>query len=205
MLLIPATVAVADGTEAAANSAPAATPPCLVDAEHAGPLNVGLLAAPAGNAIEATCRRGRLESLSIVLAPGKETTIELGVTSRAGRAHEIDIVAVAAAGASTSWLTVQGDLERVASDQPLPVVLQVHASDLEPETTHHLLLEFSLADGERRPTVGLPVTLNIAQEQPLFRNRFEVDPVLGQFSYRSSTPRHRPGTTAGPVAAGTGE
>ncbi|AKS42288.1 hypothetical protein [Wenzhouxiangella marina] len=54
--------------------------------------------------------------------------------------------------------------------------------------THALELFVLLHNGEQRWSMTLPIEVRVDEEQPLFRNRFEIDPVIGQFSQNDSSP-----------------
>ena len=52
-----------------------------------------------------------------------------------------------------------------------------------------LILSIDLHDGQNRLAISTRLEVTVGEEAPLFRERFEIEPVIGQFSYRPSNPR----------------
>jgi hypothetical protein len=158
-------------------------------------------------AVTVACRDGRVESLAISLAPGTGNRIELGVIYHGEQVGPLKIRAVRASDGDSEddpgWITVQSEAEGTQPGHIATVSLVLETgSQFEPGSVRQLQLEFSVDEG--RETLVVPVRLNVTEERPLFRSRFEVDPVLGQFSYRPSGRRtHRLTDTY--TAAGGGE
>lgn len=151
------------------------------------------------------CRHGRIESLAITLPPGSESRIELGLVYRSERAAPLTVRVAAPADsnpdADLGWLAAATDVAEAGVDRAVPVSVTVRAGRrFEPGSIHRLQVEFVV--GDNRASALLPVTLTVGDESPLFRSRFEVDPVLGQFSYRPAKTRSRGMVSSLPVAAG---
>lgn len=150
-----------------------------------------------GEAVAAGCREGGLESLSVTLPPGAEATLELGVMYRGERAGPLSIRTAAISEGDAddqepeddaAWIAAHSDTTQLQPGRLTSVSLVVDADrGLEPGSVHRIQIEFSVGDGPAQLIV--PVSLKVLDDQPLFRDRFEVDPVLGQFSYRPSKTR----------------
>lgn len=127
--------------------------------------------------IEALCDERGLTELDLAVQPGQ--TIEL-------RLHlhqdQMQTVAVGTNGLQADWLET-GRANRLADDA-WSVELTINGRQLTtPETRVEQVLELTLETSEGVLKWQVPIRLLVLEEVPLFRNRFEVDPVLGQFSY----------------------
>jgi len=153
--------------------------------------------------VTVTCSGETTDAIQVRLLPGREAVIELLLIHQARVGAQLSVASLASEGGEPEWLTIDPQAVQ-AADAPVRLVLR-SGSELVPGSTHQALVRFAVEDNE---LVELAVSLEIADEGPLFRDRFEVDPVLGQFSYRAPRPRHtrdHPEPADRSFPAGTGE
>lgn len=156
--------------------------------------------------IQPTCGDHPLESLSIGLASGNELTLSLSLSQLEVDRAVFHVDRISQGEEATDWLLVSPAAGEMISGQPIDLALTVAATaDLVPESRHHQIVRISFHDGTESWSIDLPVTLRVDAEQSLFRDQFEVDPVLGQFSFRlpaqsTRSPTAR-GRSGGPASA----
>lgn len=172
-----------------AASSAAAAGTCVVDSELSAPLTASdatlTLARPATQAesFEALCNAQGLAELIIEIQPGQRLALELLIQ------HPQAATARLSAGSSdrsAKWLEFDPAPGQQEGFWRYPLKVSALA-EFEAGDRLELVLEVSLAENSFNREI--PITLIVQQEAPLFRNRFEVDPVLGQFSYRLPPPQ----------------
>lgn len=168
---------------------PAMGSDCLFEAEMDDPMpatsSALSLALPAARieAFEARCDAFGLVELVIEIQPRQQLDAQLLIQHpQAGSAR----VQVGGQAPATGWLQIDPE-SRQQADRSSHQLRITAGADLVPGDRRELQLQVSLGDGQLDREI--PVTLIVQQETPLFRSRFEVDPVLGQFSYRLPPPR----------------
>jgi len=148
------------------------------------------------------CQDGLIDALEFRLVPGGDSTVELNVLFHGPREEQFEVRAVAPAPAdgdsdgdsdfdsddSPEWISFDHENARLLPGRAMAVSVTVSPGrQFEPGSVHRAWLEV-LVDGERVNAL-IPIRLYVLEESPLFRSRFEVDPVLGQFSYRPARAR----------------
>lgn len=118
------------------------------------------------------CKSGRVSGVSIRLVPGQFAEARLVLTG----APEHALALVPEAGLPPDWGRVTS---RRLNPDTLLVTLALAVPD-GAESGRAFAGRLSLAP--RRANLDVPVTLELIEETPLFRDEFDVDPVIGQFS-----------------------
>ena len=152
--------------------------------EESGPAELFLTAAAddSGVVSRLSCVDGSLERISLRVEPGQHAEIALTL-SNAGFEPTLISQAMASEHAwSSEWVHLEVLQGEVPAGGALPVALIVSVpTDYAPGTRHEQ--RFDLV-GEEGKGLSVVVALEVIEEQPMFRDGFDVDPVLGQFSYR---------------------
>jgi hypothetical protein len=145
--------------------------------------------AETGLQISPVCSGSNLQSLSISAPADRPVELTLVFSHSASRALNID--SGGGLDGATVLDSVQINPASFTADRSAATALLVKFGDLNALTrgaSRTFSLEWTVDDGEDVHVLTLPVELTIQAGDSLFKDRFEVDPVLGQFSYRS-TPR----------------
>lgn len=122
--------------------------------------------------VEFACRDGGLSAVSVAIVPGQGGEIRL----LAGSAFFHGQAPGAVDGSLSEWSAVTTQ-RRDSGGQLVILTLSVPASAKVGRVyTGRLRL------GAAESGVEIPLRLEIVEEQPLFRDEFDVDPVIGQFS-----------------------
>ncbi len=166
--------------------------------------------AVAESTVTVVCSAKVVETISVLLPPRREAIIGFVLTNHAAGDARFNVTMVAPEGVGSdwpaNWLTISPltGLAMAAGDVPVRVALR-SVSELAPGSTHELKLMFELVEDDNVSVVEMPVRIEIQGEDPMFRDRFEVDPVLGQFSYRAPRSRQATWGAEADLPAGTGE
>lgn len=134
------------------------------------------------NATEAYCGKHGLEHLTVTIEQGQR--LELRVLVEHGTDQQ----------ATASWET-SGDedhwLSLAASESPYPglsaITLTIDGRGRSAAVSGTVTLR--IQDAARAIEHALDLRVEFDEEAPLFRNRFEVEPLPGQFSQTPTTPR----------------
>lgn len=129
-------------------------------------------------ALEARCDQFGLAELMVEIEPGQSLDLRLQIHHDQAATARLQT----AADEIPSWLLL--GTETGSSEAYWSLDLKLDASGL--TTAGQRLsqtLELSMETASGPLEWQLPIRLLVLEETPLFRNRFEVDPVLGQFSY----------------------
>jgi hypothetical protein len=138
-----------------------------------------------------SCVNGSVERIALRAEPGQRAEVAL-VLANAG----FDPALISSAMAmDAAWSSEWAHLEILQGEVPaggvLPISLVVSVPhDFVPGSRHEQ--RFDLVD-EGGTTLAVNITLEVIEEQPMFRDGFDVDPVLGQFSYQQD-PVFNPGS-----------
>jgi hypothetical protein len=119
------------------------------------------------------CRGESLSGVSVAIVPGQRSEIRLlaGSGTLAGE----DLLAVG--GPLSEWSLVTSQ-PREAGGRDVTLTLSVPAS-----AKIGRVFSGHLRPGGAGSGVEIPLTLELIEEEPLFRDEFDVDPVIGQFSF----------------------
>ncbi len=151
-------------------------------------LELGLLAESSGvEAIDVDCTGPGLSHLAVEVLPQQDAEIRLVLRHAITGDTKVAASITDRSGSPLNWLEATVDTQ-TASSGALPTLTLTLAggSHAPPGSRHQTTLSVSAQTGADNYRTELPLTIEIAEEAPLFRDRFEdVDPVLGQFSYLS--------------------
>lgn len=136
---------------------------------------VGVLAIDASGTVHPTCRDGSLVHLRVRLPASGQATAVLAV------AGLLDAVVDSEDGRLSSWTRIEFDAAGPLGPAPVTLAFAIPA-DTEAGTRIAGRLQLRLDRGERESALAIPLVLEVAGEEPLFRDDFGVDPVIGQFS-----------------------
>ena len=129
-----------------------------------------------------SCEGGSLNRAAVQMEPGQRAKIELLVANPAdvpvfiGHALSVDSFA------SVDWMQLERIHLAIAPGGYALISLFIDVPlDVQPGQHHEQNFHLTGDDGSELP---LQITLEVIEEQPMFRDGFEIDPVLGQFSQR---------------------
>lgn len=150
-------------------------------------LSVFLLATGdrAGVVRRLSCEKGSLNRVAMQMEPGQRAEIELLIANPAdmpvfiGHALRLDSIS------TVDWIQLEQLHLAIAPGGFASMSLFIDVPpNMQPGQRHEQSFKLTGDDGSELP---LDITLEVIEEQPMFRDGFEIDPVLGQFSYRIST------------------
>lgn len=133
-----------------------------------------------------TCGQADLASIAVGLAPNqvREVTLFLGNTTT--RPLNFRIGLFPDNEVSARWLQIEPESGTLAASTQVQARLVVTApAGFVPETVTAQQLLFTVEDGNREHVSTVTVELEMLEDEPMFRDDFQVDPVIGQFSYLS--------------------
>ncbi len=138
----------------------------------------------AGVVARLSCANGSLEQITLRAEPGQRSEVALALANVGFDPALISTAMTADAAWNAEWVHLEVLQAEVPAGGVLPISLVLAVpSDSEPGSRHEH--RFDLV-GEEGEILSVAVVLEVIAEQPMFRDGFDVDPVLGQFSYRSS-------------------
>jgi len=179
VLAVAVFLSVADEADAGCLSLPEA----LLKADDSSvALFLAAAADEAGVVASLSCVNGSLERIALRAEPGQQAEIAL-LLANAGFDPASISSAMAGDGAwASDWVHLEVLQAEVPAGGVLPISLVLSVpNDFAPGSRHEH--RFDLA-GEEGETLSVTVMLEVIEEQPMFRDGFDVDPVLGQFSFR---------------------
>lgn len=178
----------------------AETPQDLCSGEISRTLGVTRVEVSSAGELHTVCPTGSLERVNLTAAVGSETRLNFEFQQSAfdQAIYHLDlrdaeqrpvewIVAsprageIASTGSARIELAISPPLELVSSIQLITVGVAIH-------------------DGSKSWSRDLDLQITIGEEQPLFRDQFEIDPVIGQFSQQTQPARRIHLISAQPAA-----
>lgn len=133
-----------------------------------------------------TCSQADLASIAVGLTSGqaREVTLLLGNTTTRPLNFRIGLFPDHAV--SPRWLQIEPESGTLAAGAQVRARLVMTApAGFVPETATAQQLLFTVDDGKKEYVSAMTLELEIREEGPMFRDDFQVDPVIGQFSYVS--------------------
>ena len=132
-----------------------------------------------------SCVDGSVEGVALRAEPGQQAEVALSLANAGFEPALISSAMTADAAWNSDWVhleVLQGEVP-AGGVLPISLVLSVPA-EFVPGSRHEHRFELV---GEGGETLWLSVDLEVIEEQPMFRDTFEIDPVLGQFSFLQSS------------------
>lgn len=136
---------------------------------------VQLLAADSKSAALPSCRGESLARLRVRLGASQQVTVVLAVDGL------VSAVAESEDERLTGWTRIEFDASHRIGLVPVTVGFAV-PGDAAAGTRLEGRLQLRVNRQGRESTVAIPLGLEVVDDQPLFRDDFGVDPVIGQFS-----------------------
>lgn len=126
--------------------------------------------------VKLVCNQDSVARINVILPAGTRRGLVLVAGSRDGQFLESRL-----AGAD-GWASLAVEESSDGSASRLSVQILAPEEGEEGEVLAGSLLLFDASSREDEPLVTIPLNLTIGGEEPLFRDQFDVDPVIGQFS-----------------------
>ncbi len=128
-----------------------------------------------------SCVNGSVERIALRAEPGQQADVALALAN-AGFDPALISSAMAGEGAwASDWVHLEVLQGEVPAGGVLPISLVLSVpNDFAPGSRHEHRFDLIGEEGE---ALSVIVTLEVIEEQPMFRDGFDVDPVLGQFSF----------------------
>lgn len=137
-----------------------------------------LLQSPdAGEVVWTACNSGRLDALALVLAPGQQAHLILVSHGHRPDAR-LDADPQYPGHDAVAWSAGNGELEDLKGGR-IDLEIQVSAR-ARPGLTDVRRLTWQDVDGDTRVT---EIQLEVREAERMFRDNFQVDPTVGQFSF----------------------
>ncbi len=137
------------------------------------------------------CVNGSVEQINLRAEPGQQAEVAFALANAGFDPALISSAMTRDAAWSSEWAHLEILKGEVPAGGVLPVSLVVSVpNDFAPGSRHEQRFELV---GETGETLSVRVSLEVIEEQPMFRDGFDVDPVLGQFSYHQA-PEFNPGS-----------
>ncbi|GEM_PF-2089541 len=168
------------------------------DFSHTGSPAIGLeamdvSAGARSGEVAIACTEGRPATIDAGIEPGQKVMIVLVIDNDSDSPAHFQIDPYEADSTGGNWIEINPTSGSVPPGNRFHVGITLSVpSGLATGSVQELDLNLDVTGTEGFFT-RLPVTMTVREEQPLFRDRFDVDPVLGQFSHVDS------GTADNPV------
>lgn len=139
--------------------------------------------------LRSVCPNGNLELLDLTATVGARTALEFEFQQLAFDQAIYHLDLRDADQRPVDWITatpVAGEIDGLTSAR---IELLIEPPVDLVSTVQSISVGVTLHDGEKSWSRDLRLQITVADEQPLFRDQFEIDPVIGQFSQRSEPTR----------------
>jgi len=139
------------------------------------------------------CLEQHQPGLTVEQSPGTRARVDLLLSSHHAEELIYHIDLRTTDSGAIDWLASEPSAGRLAPGRSETLALSIDAhTSLPPLSSHSVMLLITLHDEQSEYRIELPVHVLIGAEPSLFRDEFEVDPVLGQFSQRPDSQPARP-------------
>jgi len=177
MLLTPVGIAIAQPESG----------PCADETLRA--LGVTQIEADRASELQAVCPAGSLERVNLTAAVGGDTRMSFEFQQSAFDQAIYHLEVRDAAQSPVDWIVATPEAGEIDSLSPAKIDLLIRPPAALVSSVQAVTIGVSIHDGTRSWSRDLELQITVGDEQPLFRDRFEIDPVIGQFSQRPSKSR----------------
>jgi len=188
LLLLPFSVAVAENR------------PDFCAEETSRLLGVTQVEVSVRSELQMVCPAGNLERVNLTSAVGSATVLSFDFQQSAFDQAIFHLDLVDADQRPVEWITASpqaGEIDRTSSarielaiNPPLDLISSVQ----------HITVGVTIHDGTKSWSRELDLQITVGEEQSLFKDQFEIDPVIGQFSQQAPQPRRIHLISARPAA-----
>lgn len=126
--------------------------------------------------VELVCQQNSISRINVILPAGERRGLVLVAGSRDGQPLQPRLAD------TEGWARLVIEESSDGSAIRLNVEIVAPEAGTKGEKRSGSLLLFSTPNQRGEPLITIPLELTIDEEQPLFRDQFDVDPVIGQFS-----------------------
>jgi len=164
--------------------------------EQFRPLGIFIASTEGAEPIQAVCSEGVLDRINLSAAIGTQREVEFDLHQRAFAESIYHLELRGPDRSPVDWIDAAppaGELND-AETARIRLILTPPAELV--STIQTVILSMKVHDGQQSWSRELELRITVAEEQPLFRDRFDIAPVIGQFSQRNSKPNRLHLTTA---------
>ncbi len=160
--------------------------------EQSRPLGISALQSSERSALQIVCSSGSVDRVNLTAELGVATalSIDLQQSAFADSIYHVDIRDLAQR--PISWIEVAPPAGELSNTGTASIELVMNPPAELISSVQTIVVSLTIHDGSKSWSRDLELQITISEEQPLFRSRFEIDPVIGQFSYKAPVRRSAP-------------
>jgi hypothetical protein len=166
--------------------APTSDPNCAQ--EQFRSLGITLFPTNGTDPIQAVCNQGSLERLSLSAAIGAQRQVEFDLHQSAFAESIYHLEIRDLDRSPVDWIHAAPAAGELNDAESARIRLTVTPPAELVSTIQTVFLNLKVHNGQQSWSRDLELRVTVVDEQPLFRDRFDIAPVIGQFSQRSSQP-----------------
>jgi len=151
--------------------------------------------------LQTVCPTGSLERVNLTAAVGAETLLNFEFQQNAFNEAIYHLDLRDAEKRPVDWIVASPRAGEIASTGLASIELTIRPPVELLFSVQQVTVGVSIHDGSESWSRDLDLQITVGEEQPLFRDQFEIDPVIGQFSQRAQPPRRIHLISAGPAAS----
>ena len=140
-----------------------------------------------GSDLRSICPHGTLELVSLSAAVGQQTALYLEFRQLAFDQAIYHLELRDSEQRPVEWVLATPRAGEMESSDSASIELMITPPVEMISTVQAVTIGVSIHDGERSWSRDLLLQIAVDDEQPLFRDQFEIDPVIGQFSQRKAS------------------
>ncbi|OAB56457.1 hypothetical protein AY599_23540 [Leptolyngbya valderiana BDU 20041] len=172
-----------------ASQAIAQTPaqaPCAQ--EQLRPLGISLVPSDGPQPVQAVCSQGSLERIALSAAIGAVGEVDFDLRQSAFAESIYHLELRGQDRAPVDWIEAAPSAGELNDAETARIRLTLTPPPELVSTIQTVVLHMKVHDGQQSWSRDLELSITVSEEQPLFRDRFDIAPVIGQFSQRASQP-----------------
>jgi hypothetical protein len=156
--------------------------------EQFRPLGIALAPVDGGEPAQAVCSQGTLERINLSAAIGAQREVEIDLQQSAFAESIYHLELRGPDRAPVDWIEAAPPAGELSDAETARIRLTLTPPAELISTIQTVVLSVKVHDGQQSWSRDLELRITVTEEQPLFRDRFDIAPVIGQFSQRSSKP-----------------